>query len=154
MFILLLALWIIFNGRFTVEILIIGTVISAAVCVFLKVFASYSFKRELKMLKLVPSLFVYLIVLLVEIIKANLAVIKVTLFGAGKVRPVVVHFKTGLRSKLFKVILANSITLTPGTITASLHGDEFYVHCLDESFAEGIESSVFVRRLESMEARL
>ena len=154
MFILLLALWIIFNGRFTVEILVIGAVVSAAVCVFLHVFAGYSFKKEIRAIRLFPSLVVYFFILLAEIIKANFAVIRVTLFKARTIKPVVVHFKTKLKSKVLRVILANSITLTPGTITASLHDDEFYVHCLDEAFAEGIDTSVFVRRLEDMEALL
>lgn len=51
-----------------------------------------------------------------------------------------------------KVILANSITLTPGTITVSVEGDVFCVHCLDKELAEGIENSVFVQLLERMEA--
>ena len=50
------------------------------------------------------------------------------------------------------MILANSITLTPGTITVSLEGNDFYVHCLDKEFAEGIDSSAFVELLQKMEA--
>jgi multicomponent Na+:H+ antiporter subunit E len=50
------------------------------------------------------------------------------------------------------VLLANSITLTPGTITVSVHGDEFCVHALDSSLAEGIEEGGFVHILRKMEA--
>ena len=50
------------------------------------------------------------------------------------------------------MVLANSITLTPGTITVNLEGNEFYVHCLDKEFAEGMEQSIFVELLEKMEA--
>jgi multicomponent Na+:H+ antiporter subunit E len=49
------------------------------------------------------------------------------------------------------VILANSITLTPGTITVSLTDDHLLVHCLDKSLAEGMDDSVFVRLLQKME---
>ena len=47
--------------------------------------------------------------------------------------------------------MANSITLTPGTITVAIEGNEFVVHCLDKSFAEGIEDSVFVKLLQKMD---
>ncbi|MCR5685429.1 MAG: Na+/H+ antiporter subunit E [Lachnospiraceae bacterium] len=154
MFILLLALWIVFNGKFTWEIFIIGAILSGLVCFFLVKFAGYSFKKEFKAIKLIPDLLSYAGILLIEILKCNFAVIGITLFRPRGIKPVIVHFKTRIRSKVLKVILANSITLTPGTITASLHDDEFYVHCLDRAFAEGIESSVFVRRLERMEERL
>ena len=50
------------------------------------------------------------------------------------------------------MVLANSITLTPGTITIRMEGNEFYVHCLDKEFAEGMESSIFVELLSKMEA--
>ena len=48
-------------------------------------------------------------------------------------------------------LLANSITLTPGTITVSVEDDRFCVHCLDKELAEGMEDSVFVKLLEEME---
>ena len=51
-----------------------------------------------------------------------------------------------------KVVLANSITLTPGTITVSVENDSFCVHCLDRELAEGMEDSVFVELLLEMEA--
>ena len=50
------------------------------------------------------------------------------------------------------MLLANSITLTPGTITVSVEGDHFFVHCLDRELAEGMEESVFVELLKQMEA--
>ena len=50
------------------------------------------------------------------------------------------------------MIFANSITLTPGTITVSLKGDELVIHCLDKTMAEGMEDTVFERLLEKMEA--
>lgn len=62
------------------------------------------------------------------------------------------HFTSDLKSGLARVILANSITLTPGTITVGLEGSDFYVHCLDREFAKGMESSVFVELLRKMEA--
>ena len=65
--------------------------------------------------------------------------------------PALVFFDTELRTGMAKMMLANSITLTPGTITVSVEGRRFCVHCLDRELAEGMESSVFVELLGKME---
>ena len=49
----------------------------------------------------------------------------------GNINPRIVHFRTRLKSDLARVILANSITLTPGTITVHLDDDHLIVHWLD-----------------------
>ena len=67
------------------------------------------------------------------------------------VEPVLVKIHTNLKSEVARVMLANSITLTPGTITVSLRGQELLVHCLDKSLAEGMENSEFVKLLEALE---
>ena len=67
------------------------------------------------------------------------------------VEPVIVHVHTNLKTVTARVILANSITLTPGTITVSMTDDNLLVHCLDKSLAEGMEDSAFVKLLEKME---
>jgi hypothetical protein len=61
--------------------------------------------------------------------------------------PVIVHVHTDLKSETARVILANSITLTPGTITVSMTDDDLLVHCLDKSLSEGMEDSVIQKRL-------
>ncbi len=153
MFALLLLLWIIFNGRFTIEILIFGILISAAVCLFCSRFLGYSFKREFKLLKCLPDFIVYLLVLIIEIAKANLDVTR-RMLSRKKVEPAIAHFHVTLKSRLARTILADSITLTPGTITVSMREDEFYVHCLDKSLSSGLDDSVFVKRLARMEEKL
>ena len=51
------------------------------------------------------------------------------------------------------MILSNSITLTPGTITCQLEGDRYLVHCLDEAMVDGLDNGVFVERLSEMEKK-
>ena len=58
-----------------------------------------------------------------------------------------------MKADFGKAILANSITLTPGTITVHVRDDLFMVHCLDRELAEGLEDSEFEQRLEKMEAK-
>ena len=93
----------------------------------------------------------YLFVLIWEILKANYATIRMIFTSKYEREPVLVTFHTTLKSPVFRVLLANSITLTPGTITVSLDGDTYLVHALDRDFAEGIEDSVFVKLLEKAE---
>ena len=104
------------------------------------------------MYKRIPLAFQYVIILIIEILKANRQVLYFITTPCYQVEPQIVHFTSNLKTELARVILANSITLTPGTITVKLEGNEFYVHCLDKEFAEGMENSIFVELLEKMEA--
>lgn len=151
MFLLFFLVWLIFNGAITAEIVTFGLVIALVMFAFICRFMDYSIHKEIRLIKWSVFFLVYLWNLIVEIVKANFAVIHLILSSSEEVEPVMVCFKTTLKSNICKVLLANSITLTPGTITVSLHDDELVVHCLDESLSEGLEDSVFVRMLEKME---
>ena len=151
MYFLFLALWIVFNGTFTWEIFWIGTVISAALYWFVCRFMEYSIKKDLAGLKKLGKVLIYVVTLVVEIVKANRQVIHYILTSKYEVEPVLVRFKTKLKKDSSRAVLANSITLTPGTITVSLTDNEYVVHCLDKELAEGMEDSVFVKQLDKME---
>lgn len=152
MYVAFLALWIIFNGKITLEILVIGLMLCSALFAFCSKFMGYSFRRDLALLKRLPMAFQYVVILIIEILKANRQVLYFITTPRYQVEPQIVHFTCHLRTETARVILANSITLTPGTITVGLEGNEFYVHCLDREFAEGMEHSIFVELLEKMEA--
>lgn len=66
-------------------------------------------------------------------------------------QPEVTSFHTKLRTDAGKVILANSITLTPGTITVDIRDDLMLVHCLDESLDAGLEGSEMEKRIMKLE---
>lgn len=154
MFLLFFIVWIIFNGAITTEIVIFGLVIAAAMYVFVCKFMDYSIRKDISYIKKFFMLLQYVCVLVWEIVKANFAVIKLITSSKYELEPAMVLFKVDLETKMARVILANSITLTPGTITVLLEGDELIVHCLDKELAEGINRSVFVdllRRIERVE---
>ncbi len=153
MFIVFFCAWIIFNGRMTIEIAIFGLVLAAAMYAFACAFLGLSPKKELHIIRLIPASAGYLAILLWEIIKANFTVMRMILSPRFKPEPTIVSFHAGLKTDLARVMLANSITLTPGTITVTLENDEYHVHCLDKSLSEDIEDSVFIRLLKKMEAR-
>lgn len=151
MYFVFLALWIIFNGNFTLEILLFGLVISGCMYAFICKFMDFSIQKEKRLWKRLFFILRYIVILVIEIIKANVTAMKLLFSEKEAVEPVLVHFKTSLKTKTAKVILANSITLTPGTITVSLEGDELLVHCLDKSLSEGLSECVFVKELEKIE---
>lgn len=154
MYLVYFLLWVIFNGSFTLEIAVLGLIISAAVFAFTCKFMDYSVTQELRNYKKVFLLIRYALVLVIEIVKANIGVIHLILTQREETEPMLVTFHTDLRTPAGRAFLANAITLTPGTITVSLENSRYTVHCLDESMAEGINESEFVeyiRRLEDCE---
>lgn len=152
MIILLFCLWVIFNGRINGEIMIFGIVLTAALFWFLCRFLNYSMKKELRLYQKVPYILLYGIVLMSEIIKSNIQVSKLIISPKYEVVPVMLKFKPDLKSETLRVILANSITLTPGTISVSLKEDYLVIHCLDEDFAKDIGQSKFIKILKKLEA--
>lgn len=151
LYFLLFALWVILNGQITLEIVLFGLVIAAILYAFVCKFMDYSIKKDLFALKKIFSIVRYIVVLVKEIVCANMATIHLILSSKEEVEPEMVTFRTNLKTSTARACLANAITLTPGTITVSLKDNHYVVHCLDHSLAEGMDSSVFVTMLEKME---
>ena len=151
MLLLFFLAWIVFNGRITLEIVLFGIAIALAVFAFVCRFMDFSIQREWNFYRRLPLFARYVFVLIREIITANLAVCRMILTRREVMEPVLVRVHTDLKTETARVILANSITLTPGTITVSMTDQELLVHCLDKSLSEGMEDSVFVKLLEKIE---
>ncbi len=151
MYLLFLLAWIIFNGNITLEITIFGVVIAAVMLAFMCKFMDYSLKKELNVYRKSIYFLAYVILLIREIVKANLAIIPRILTIEEEMDPVIVKFRTSLKSDFTRMLLANSITLTPGTITLSLEEDEYTIHCLDSTLAEGLENSDFEKALKKLD---
>ena len=144
------ALWIVFNGRFTWEIAAFGVVISAVIYAFSVKFLGYDPKKELKAVRMLPRIFRYLWLVVKEIAKSNAALIRTVYGRADEIKPQLVTFKTPLKGA-YKAILADCITVTPGTISVECGDDKLTVHALDKSFADGIEDSEFQKQLLEMQ---
>lgn len=144
MFLLFWVLWVVFNGKLDLEVAILGVIISLTIFVFMCKFGDYSIRREKKLIKNSFRLLRYWKNLILEIAKSNISVMRFILSEKEEVEPALVNFKSELKSPVTQALLANAITLTPGTITVLLEHDTYTVHCLDKDFAEGINESVFV----------
>lgn len=153
MFVLLFLFWILINGKITLELVIVGLIIAAAVYAFACYFLRFSFKKDLMLMKSLPLLISFMALLVVEVVKSNLNIIGVILKNKTP-EPAIATFNVNLKNEFLRVLYANSITLTPGTITISLTKDEIVVHALRHEYLDGIDSSRLLKILQKMEGYL
>ena len=151
MFILFFLLWLIFNGRLSLELVLSGIAVTAVIWLFAYRFLGYTPAADKRLLKTIPWIFNYIGNLILEIIQAALEVLRVALTPGEKPDPLIIEFHSGLSGDWRNVILANSITLTPGTITVFQKGDFLVVHCLRREYAGGIAESSFVQLLRKLD---
>ncbi len=125
-----MVVWVLINNSFRGEIIIIGLILSAIITLF--------FGTNLRIfddLKFTPAslgyTLIYLFVFLIELIKSNLDVAQRVLTPSLPINPGIVKTKTVLKSKMGRMILANSITLTPGTLSVDIKDDTLYIHWID-----------------------
>jgi multicomponent Na+:H+ antiporter subunit E len=86
-----------------------------------------------------------------EIFKANIDVAKIVLSPRMPISPRVVRVKATQKTDLGLVIFANSITLTPGTVTIDIEGDEMVVHALSQDLADGVLNGDMDARVTAVE---
>jgi len=125
-------LWLALTSKLALPVSEVVT--GGVVCLIISLFGAgiYS-KFALPPLSLKRILFslVYIIVLFWEIIKANFDVAYRVLHPKMPIKPGIVVIRTSLKSDIGKLILANSITLTPGTFTLDVIGDELLIHWIN-----------------------
>ncbi|MEX0828475.1 MAG: Na+/H+ antiporter subunit E [Haliea sp.] len=93
----------------------------------------------------------YIAWLVKEIILSNIAIIRCIWQRQPAIEPRVFKVKVSQQTDMFKVLYANSITMTPGTVTMEIEGDEFTVHALTRESREGVLSGDMDRRVRSLE---
>lgn len=149
----LFCLWMVFNSKITMELVLFGLVISIALSWFVQRFVApgMTLRKQWAVAKRLPAYLRFVVLLVKEIFLANFAVMRLILTDKEVVVPKLTTFKTKLKTMPAQVVLADCITLTPGTITIHLDKDEYLVHMLDESLEEGLVDSEFERRLLAME---
>ncbi len=147
-------LWIVFNSNITLELIIFGALIAIALSFFVQRFITpkFTWRMQLILLQQLPGYARYIWLLIKEITLANFAVMRLILSDRDIVVPKLTTFRSQLKTQAARVILADCITLTPGTITVHLDEDEYLVHCLDESMEDGLINSEFEKRLLNKEA--
>ena len=147
------ALWVIFNGRITLEVVIVGAFISLLLDQFMKHVLGIRFAGATfwKCLRLFPDAVVYVIGMIILMVKSGFSASRLVLAPSIDIEPCIVKFTTSLKTSAARVTLAKSFTLSPGTITVSLEGNEFLVHSMNREAAGKLEESIFERLLARME---
>ena len=151
MFFLLFGFWVLLNGRCTAEIAVVGVVICAALYAFMAAFMGYSPRKEWAVVRRLGRVLAYAWYLAGEVVKSSVAVLRLIWSPRLIPEPRLISFHTDLRTDTGKVVLADSITLTPGTITVDVMGDRMLVHCLDSSFEIDENDFEMERRVKRVE---
>lgn len=153
MFLGLFVLWLIFVGKITLESVILGLIISILMYIFARGFLKVTVRYEKTVLTSLFGIIKYIGRLIVEVVKANVATAAVVLKFKEEPHPVLVRFRSDLTTNAGRLGLANSITLTPGTITVDLQDEEgiFLIHALDVSMSEDLDDSCFTQKLKKLE---
>lgn len=149
LFVLLFALWLLLSGHGEPLLLALGAVSSAAAVTI--AWRMDVIDREGHPVQLSWRVLLYWPWLLWQIVKANVAVARLILHPALPIAPMILHARTSQRSELGQVIYANSITLTPGTVSVDVAESAIRVHCLSRAFAADIESGEMDVRVSRVE---
>jgi multicomponent Na+:H+ antiporter subunit E len=149
-FVLLLAVWLLMSGHYDFFHISMGVISALAVVLLhLRLRKYYVFEEEMvdakaRLKDVFPvrlrygRVLFYIPWLIWQIVVASLQVAAVVLNPKMPIDPALIRFKTKFPNTSAKVILGNSITLTPGTITIQIKGDEFLVHGLMDASSSGI----------------
>ena len=150
MILFLFLFWIILNGKITMDVVVTGAAVSAVLSWFARRVLSISPREEGRILRRLPGVFCYLVCLLGQILLGSLHVMGVIL-SPGKERPRLVWFSQPVDSPLARLALANSITLTPGTVTAAMGEKTICVYVLRPPLGEKLRGGGLVKRLRRLE---
>jgi len=151
MFALLLLVWLVLNAGCTWEIFLTGIFFSALITAFSCVFLNHRLSREWLIVRNAGLGVAFFFALVYEVLLANAAIIRLLLRRSMQYRPAIVQVQVPLKKELARVVLSSCITLTPGTITVDEKEGLYTIHCLDASFAQGVEQGRLVRLLQKME---
>jgi len=156
-FAILLGFWLILSGRFQAKYIIIG-ILAAGLVTWLTNdlfhFAlSHGERVEVKPRLVLLQLWrfvAYLPWLLSRIVMANVQVAYLVLHPKMPIDPGLLVFRTRMKKSIAQVTLANSITLTPGTITASLENGRYIIHTLRRPLAGELEDATMQNKVATV----
>ncbi len=146
--VLLFALWMVLTYNVQIFNIVVGLAVSFSIALlYTKLFTHKSFEF------ISPVWFmVYLYVLLKNLILSNLQISKRILSKDMKLSPAIVAVKTNLESDWKKLLLANSITLTPGTLTLDIKDDMLFIHVIE--YHEGSNKESIIKEFEDVISKI
>lgn len=151
LFIALLLFWLLLSSEYDAQHIITGIVLAGLVTWFWRDVSDLLPSQSL--IRRFPATVGFGLALFWEIIVGNYVVARTILFNRRELESGVVTFRPDLTTSWGRVILANSITLTPGTVTIDVNPDTgvFMVHSITRSLREGLADGLLVRRIQALE---
>jgi multicomponent Na+:H+ antiporter subunit E len=156
-FAVLFVFWVALSGKFELTYLFFGLASAALVTFVTHDLLEFEETRQKKkgwsLVSLARAgwkLFSYFVWLVYSIVQSNLQVAYLVLHPKLPIKPGLLRFRTRLQSQVGQIILANSITLTPGTITADLHEGVYLVHTLVPEAAGSLLEAKMQSKLEEI----
>ena len=144
---LLVAAWLLWSGIYKPLLLWLGA-FSCALSLYIA--HRVGFFEQSTGLHLLPRLPRFSLWLLVEIVKSSLEVVRLVLDPKLPISPTVVEIEAEPEDDVGQVLLANSITLTPGTVTLDVFDNRLLVHCVTREGARAIEAGDANRRVAEL----
>ena len=147
----LFAFWLLLSGHYTLWLVGAGVIISAAIALLGR-FGGFADEEGHPIGQMIGGL-TYWPWLALEIIKSSLDVARTILDPRSKIESELFEIDVGPKTAVGAATYANSITLTPGTVTVGIdrEHDRFTVHALTKASAEGVRSGVMDRRVLAFE---
>lgn len=142
------AAWLAWSGHYTPLLLALG-VASCLLVLWLAARTGF-FDEYVYSLYLGPGLPRYWAWLLIEIARSNVAVAAIVLSPRMRVDPTVVTIDTAGLSAIDQTMIANSITLTPGTVSINVGNEGIEVHCLNGKIADAVRRGDVLRRARAL----
>jgi multicomponent Na+:H+ antiporter subunit E len=142
-FALLFLVWVVFSGFFDLFHLTLG-VISCALITWISsdlLFEDRTSPLRRRLLQLV-RMTQYTGWLLWQIVLANVFLLRLAFGPRDRLQPQIVRYECGLKSDFEKFLLANSFTLTPGTVTFKILGSTYYIHAINDEAAAGLDGEM------------
>ncbi len=149
LFLILSAFWVLNSGYYTTLMLALGLV--SIVFVLFIAYRMDVVDHESQAIQISLRLPGFLVWLLKELILSNIAVVKCIWQGNSSISPTIATIKSTQNTDLGKVIYANSITMTPGTVTVELAGDRLMVHALQKESILELKAGEMDRRITELE---
>jgi len=149
---LLFAFWLILSPAVSLQSVLIGIIVSVLVVLYSQDVVFSEEEVTIYSLGKLKIFIVYMFTLLAEIVKANIDVAKVVLSPSMPISPSFIKVHAVFKNDFNKVIYANSVTLTPGTLTVDVRGDEYVIHALTDAAAAGMDNSILEQYVKKLEA--
>lgn len=149
LFAVLFSVWLLWSGHYTTRLMTLG--LFSVFVVLLTVRRMGALDDETVPVDYGPRALAYLPWLLWEIGKANVDVARRVLRREMPIRPHLFRVRPSQRTDIGRVLYANSITLTPGTVTVGVEGDEFIIHALTDEAAREVAGGKMDRKVRAVE---